>query len=75
MITQSRPVRFQPVNVVLESADKGPVGNNLAGRFIPSILAFYLLPVLMIVLMVGGMGMLVLALGRLIAGPDHRTAS
>ena len=34
-------------------------------------LALYLIPALWVVLVVGGMGMLVLAIGRLFTGPIH----
>ena len=74
MITQSRPVRLQPVTLMSESRDKRSVGSNLTGRLIRVILALYLIPALMIVLTVGGMGMLVLAIGRIFTGPIHRAA-
>ena len=72
MITQSRPVRLQPVTRMSESRDKRSIGSDLTSRLIRVILALYLIPALAIVLMVGGMGMLVLAAARLFTGPAHR---
>ena len=74
MITQSRPVRLLPVTSMSEFRDKRSVGSNLTGRLIQVILVLYLIPALGIVLMVGGMGMLVLAIGRIFTGPIHRAA-
>jgi hypothetical protein len=45
------------------------VASLLAGRMIQVALAVYLLPALLVVLLVGCLGMLVLAGGRLISGP------
>jgi len=55
-----------------KSRDKDSVGSDLAGRLIQIVLALYLIPALLIVLMVGGMGMLVLTVGRLFTGSIHR---
>jgi hypothetical protein len=74
MITRSRPVRLQPVTPMSQFRDNRSVGGDLAARLIQMILAVYLIPALMIVLIVGGMGMLVLAIGRLFTGPIHRAA-
>jgi hypothetical protein len=72
MITRSRSVRLQPVPLMSKSVDKRSVGSDLAGRLIQVGLALYLIPALMIVLVVGGVGMLILAVGRLFTGPVHR---
>jgi hypothetical protein len=45
--------------------DRQPVGAAWLGRLIQVALALYLTPVLLIVVIVGGMGMLVLAVARL----------
>jgi hypothetical protein len=54
--------------------DERPVRSDLAGRLIQITLALYLIPVLLIVLAVGSIGMLVLAGGRLFIGPMHGPA-
>ena len=74
MITRSRPVRFQPVTLMEKSRDNRSVGSDLAGRMIQVGLALYLIPALMVVLVVGGVGMLVLTVGRLFTGSIHRAA-
>ncbi len=49
------------------------------GRLVPVILALYLTPALLVVLLVGGIGMLILAVARTIAsivdGPEARPRS
>ena len=72
MITQQRSVRLHAVTQVPSSVDTGSVGSELAGRSIQMALALYLVPALLIVLLVGGVGMLVLMVGRLFTGPVHR---
>jgi hypothetical protein len=54
-----------------EMIGKRSLGGSWAGRLVQVTLALYLLPALLIVLMVGGIGMLILAIaGRHIA-PTH----
>jgi hypothetical protein len=48
-------------------------GSAVAGRAIQMALALYLVPALLIVLVVGGVGILVLAVGRLFMGPMPRS--
>ncbi len=48
---------------------QSPAASRLAGRIIQVGLALYLLPALMVVLAVGGLGMLILAGGRLLYAP------
>jgi len=50
-----------------------PVIGDLAGRLIQMALALYLIPALLMVLVVGGMGMLVLTVARLFTGPIRRS--
>jgi hypothetical protein len=66
MITQLRSARFQLIGRMpteTEIDGQAPEARGL-GRLIPIALALYLTPVLLIVLLVGGVGMLVLALVR-----------
>jgi hypothetical protein len=55
-------------------ADVGGQGRLRPGRLIPIVLALYLTPALLVVLLVGGIGMLVLAVARVISsivqGPE-----
>ena len=46
---------------------------DLLGRLIQMALALYLVPALLIVLVVSGVGMLVLMMGRLLMGPMRRS--
>jgi hypothetical protein len=49
---------------------KQPLRTDLAGHLIQIALALYLMPVLLIVLAVGGVGLFVLAVGRLFTGSN-----
>jgi hypothetical protein len=55
-------------------ADVGGEGRPRPGRLIPIVLALYLTPALLVVLLVGGIGMLVLAVARaitlIVRGPE-----
>jgi len=53
--------------------DTRSVISDLAGRLIQMALALYLIPALLMVLVVGGMGMVVLTVGRLFTGPIRRS--
>lgn len=75
MLTRSRLMRVRPVARISESAGKRSAGGNFTGRLIQVILAVYLIPALMIVLIVGGIGMLVLSVSRYFSGPIHRATS
>jgi hypothetical protein len=48
--------------------------SHLAGRLIQVTLAFYLLPALLVVLAVGGLGILILKIGNLFMGSIERSA-
>jgi hypothetical protein len=74
MLTRPRPTRVRPVALMSESAGKRSSRSNFAGRLIQVILAVYLIPALMIVLIVGGIGMLVLSVSRYFSGPIRRAA-
>lgn len=47
-------------------------GRDHPGRLVPILLALYLTPALLVVLLVGGVGMLVLAVARAIASVGRR---
>jgi hypothetical protein len=55
-------------------ADIGGEGRRRPGRLIPILLALYLTPALLVVLLVGGIGVLVLAVARaitsIVRGPE-----
>jgi hypothetical protein len=74
MHTQS--MQFQALGRLPKLGHDSHAVSNIAGRLIQIVLALYLMPVLLVVLMVGGAGLLVLAVGRLIsaAGPIRYTA-
>jgi hypothetical protein len=72
MITEPRSARLRAVTRVSKAMDNRLVRSDLAGRLIQMTLAFYLVPALLIVLVVGGVGMLVLTVGRLL-GPIQRS--
>jgi hypothetical protein len=69
MITQSRFARFRATARTCTATSEPPSDRNLGGRLIQIALAIYLLPALLVVLVVGAVGMLVIAVGRLFAGP------
>ena len=69
MITEQRSPRFGTIARLATSQDRRPVASDHAGRLIQIALALYLIPALLVVLAVGGVGMMVLAVGRLFIGP------
>jgi hypothetical protein len=71
MITQQRSARLQSVARWPVSMDRRSVANDEPGRLIPALLALYLIPALLVVLAVGGLGMLILGVGRLFIRPVH----
>jgi hypothetical protein len=74
MLMQTHSVRFPVPAHVATVAQKPGSLSDLAGRSIQILLTLYLLPVLLVVLMVGGMGLAVLALSRLLnVKPINRT--
>ena len=74
MTTQLRSARFRVRGRMLEPIDGQPPSAISLGRLIQVALALYLLPALLIVLVVGGIGVLVLAVARVFTvvenGPD-----
>jgi hypothetical protein len=73
MIIQPRSARLRAITRVSNIGDKRSSNSDLAGRLIQMALAFYLIPALLIVLVVGGVGILVLTVGRLFTGPIQRS--
>jgi hypothetical protein len=71
MITEQRSPRFRTIAPLATFQDRHPVACEHVGRVIQIALALYLVPALLVVLAVGGVGMIVLLVGRLVAGPVH----
>jgi hypothetical protein len=64
MSIQVRFVRARPGERPSAIAAVGSAGMTVGGRLIPMALALYLTPVLLVVLLVGGLGLLVLSFVR-----------
>jgi hypothetical protein len=73
MIAQPRSAHLRVVTRVPKVMDTRSVVSDPAGRLIQMALALYLIPALLVVLVVGGMGMLVLTVGRLFTSPIRRS--
>ena len=71
MSIQVRLVRAQPGERPPAIAAVGSAGMTVRGRLIPMALALYLTPALLVVLLVGGLGLLVLAVARTITSIGH----
>ena len=69
MMAEQRSVRLRPSARLSASRDRRSGASDHAGRFIQIALALYLIPALLVVLAVGGIGMMVLVVGRLVTGP------
>jgi hypothetical protein len=69
MMTEQRSVRLRAIARLSTSQNRRSEASNYAGRFIQIALALYLIPALLVVLAVGGIGMMVLVVGRLVTGP------
>ena len=68
MITLQRLSRTKNAARPSELYEKSPTAIDRFGRLIQISLALYLLPVLLVVLAVGGVGIAVLGCGRLMTG-------
>jgi hypothetical protein len=66
MTIQLRSGRFRAAQEAPGSRERRPAVAAGLGRLIPVALALYLIPALLVVLIVGGIGMLVLAVARLV---------
>ena len=64
MTTQLRSARFRTMDGMSGLMDGQAQGTMRLGGLIQAVLALYLIPVLLIVLVVGGIGMLILAVAR-----------
>jgi hypothetical protein len=73
-ITRLRSLRSNAVIQLPEPVDKDSDPYHLVGRMIQITLAVYLLPALFIVLVVGGAGILVLKIGRILTDLFERSA-
>ena len=74
IVTQLRPVSSSVVIQSEQPVRDDLVPHCLAGRMIQITLALYLLPALLIVLMVGGTGLLVLKISRVLKVLFERSA-
>jgi hypothetical protein len=86
MISRLRTPRWPSLARKARASDGQPAVTHRLDRLIQVALALYLIPALLIVLVVGGIGMLVLAVARLVTwvvcgpaslpgapvGPEHR---
>jgi hypothetical protein len=74
MTTQLRSAPLRAIGRMSGDVDGQAPGATGLGRLIQVVLALYLIPALLIVLLVGGIGMLVLAVARVftavVYGPD-----
>jgi hypothetical protein len=73
-MTRLRSVSSSVVIQIPEPVDKDSVLYHVVGRMIQITLALYLLPALLVVLMVGGAGILVLKIGRILSDLFERSA-
>lgn len=69
MIISQRLAHSQEAGRPARMTEQPLAASLVAGRMIQIALAVYLLPALLVTLSVGCLGMLVLAVGRLILGP------
>jgi len=67
-ITPSRSARLSPIVQVARSPKELSPGVRLAGRLIQMVLAVYLLPAFLVVLMVGGVGILIHKISQVLTG-------
>jgi hypothetical protein len=72
MMTQLQSACSQAVIPLAEPSKEQSVVSHLAGRLIQGTLALYLLPALLVVLVVGGVGILILRSSELLTGPIER---
>jgi nitrate reductase NapE component len=75
MMTEQSSARLRPIARLAASQDRRSVASDHAGRLIQIALALYLIPALVVVLAVGGVGMMVLMVGRLVTGPIREPLS
>jgi hypothetical protein len=75
MIAEQRSARLRNAARVSAPHESRSVTGDQASRLIQIALALYLVPALLIVLAVGGVGMIVLAVGRLFTVPVRGSLS
>jgi hypothetical protein len=73
MITELQPTSLRSVTQRPLSTDSELAGIGVAGRLIHVTLALYLLPAFLVVMVIGGIGTLVLAIGSCLTGSTRRT--
>jgi hypothetical protein len=72
VITHLRSTNSTAILQRAEPLEQKPVVSHLVGRLIQIALAFYLLPALLAVLVIGSMGILILKAAQLLTGPAKR---
>ncbi len=75
MSIQVRALRARPGIMMRGARAQGPDQVSAWGRLLQAALAVYLIPVLLVVLVVGGVGLLVLTLGQAVGWIAHSPAS
>jgi serine kinase of HPr protein (carbohydrate metabolism regulator) len=71
--TQLRYTHPKEIVQLAQAQEDESVASHLAGRLIQITLAIYLLPALMAVFVVGGVGICLLKFGQLLTGPIQRS--
>jgi hypothetical protein len=81
MSTQLRALRIRPGIPPRRASAQGTDRVSVRGRILQATLAVYLIPALLVVLLVGGIGLLILAVGQAVgwiaraaAGPDSSSS-
>ena len=74
MMTQLRSAGSKAIVRLAEPSDEESLISHLAGRSIQVTLALYLLPALLAVLVVGGIGILIVKISQLLTGSIEKSA-
>jgi hypothetical protein len=69
MFTQQRSARIKNAARPSILLDKPSTASDRSRRVIQVVLALYLLPALLVVLAIGGLGMLIIGFAQLLTGP------
>ena len=75
LTTQLRPTRSKAIVQLAQTLDEESSVSRLAGRLIQITLALYLLPALLAVLVVGGIGIFILKFSQLLTTPTKGSLS
>ena len=75
LTTQLRPTRSKAIIQLAQTLDEESSISRLAGRLIQITLALYLLPALLAVLLVGGIGIFIFKFSQLLTTSTKRSLS